>query len=238
MKGGWIGQIAGVSWGAPTEFKWQDKTIPADQMPAWRPSMINDAFGQDDLYVENVPAFARGVRDRCAELAGGDRLRQQRVSALVRQQRRAHESAPGRRPPDSSHPQFNKCPNDIDYQIEADYSGLIAPGMPQVAIDLGEKFGRLMNYGDGVRRPIHGRPLCRGVLRVRSSQARPDSARRDPGAEPIRGDGARHDCVVPGRPEHWEKAWRLCQKKYREDKEYQKLPRMVASTARSTAPTS
>ncbi|HOY57359.1 MAG TPA: hypothetical protein PK640_04370, partial [Verrucomicrobiota bacterium] len=52
MKGGWIGQIVGVSWGGPTEFKWQDKTIPADQMPAWRPSMINDAFGQDDLYVE------------------------------------------------------------------------------------------------------------------------------------------------------------------------------------------
>ena len=47
-------------------------------------------------------------------------------------------------PPDSSHPQFNKCPNDIDYQIEADYSGLICPGMPNTAIAMGEKFGRLM----------------------------------------------------------------------------------------------
>ena len=52
MQGGWIGQIAGVSWGAPTEFKWRDQIIPADQMPKWRPAMINDAFGQDDLYVE------------------------------------------------------------------------------------------------------------------------------------------------------------------------------------------
>ena len=52
MKAGWIGQIAGVSWGAPTEFKWQDKIIPEDKMPAWKPAMINDAFGQDDLYVE------------------------------------------------------------------------------------------------------------------------------------------------------------------------------------------
>ncbi|MGC8991847.1 MAG: hypothetical protein ACP5MD_17155, partial [Verrucomicrobiia bacterium] len=47
MKAGWIGQIVGVSWGGPTEFKWQDKIIPADKMPVWKPEMINDAFGQD-----------------------------------------------------------------------------------------------------------------------------------------------------------------------------------------------
>ena len=52
MKAGWVGQIAGVSWGAPTEFKWTDKIIPAADMPVWHPDMINDAFGQDDLYVE------------------------------------------------------------------------------------------------------------------------------------------------------------------------------------------
>jgi hypothetical protein len=52
MKAGWIGQIAGVSLGAPTEFKWKDQIIPAEKMPAWKPEMINHAFGQDDLYVE------------------------------------------------------------------------------------------------------------------------------------------------------------------------------------------
>ena len=36
-KAGWIGQIVGVSWGGPTEFKWQDKIIPADKMPVWKP---------------------------------------------------------------------------------------------------------------------------------------------------------------------------------------------------------
>ena len=50
MKAAWIGQIAGVSWGAPTEFKWREQIIPADKMPPWKSSMINDAFGQDDLY--------------------------------------------------------------------------------------------------------------------------------------------------------------------------------------------
>ncbi len=151
MKGGWIGQIAGVCWGAPTEFKWRDQIIPADKMPAWRPAMINDAFGQDDLYVEMT--FLRTMEEHgldcsirqagldfansgyplwCANNAGRKNLRR------------------GIAPPDSSHPKFNRCPNDIDYQIEADYSGLIAPGMPQAAVELGEKFGRLMNYGDGM----------------------------------------------------------------------------------------
>ena len=151
MKAGWIGQIAGVSLGAPTEFKWKDQIIPAEKMPAWKPEMINHAFGQDDLYVEMT--FLRTLEEYgldcsirqagidfansgyplwCANKAGRENLRR------------------GIAPPDSSHPQFNKCPNDIDYKIEADFSGLIAPCLPQAAVDLGEKFGRLMNYGDGM----------------------------------------------------------------------------------------
>jgi hypothetical protein len=53
-------------------------------------------------------------------------------------------------PPDSGHPEFNSHADDIDYQIEADFSGLISPGMPNEVIRLGEIFGRLMNYGDGL----------------------------------------------------------------------------------------
>ncbi len=51
MEAGWLGQMAGVAVGGPTEFKWLGKIIPADQVPAWRPEMINQ-FHQDDLYVE------------------------------------------------------------------------------------------------------------------------------------------------------------------------------------------
>jgi hypothetical protein len=31
MKGGWIGQIIGVAWGAPTEFKFNDVIIPQEK---------------------------------------------------------------------------------------------------------------------------------------------------------------------------------------------------------------
>jgi len=224
MKGGWIGQIVGVSWGAPTEFKWQDRIIPADQMPAWRPAMINDAFGQDDLYVEmtflrSLEQYGIDVSIRqagidfansgyplwCANNAGRTNLRR------------------GIAPPDSSHPQFNKCPNDIDYQIEADYSGLIAPGMPQAAIDLGEKFGRLMNYGDGVYAGQFMGALYAAAFFESDPVALARSALESIPAQSQYAEMVR-DLIAwyQANPDNWEKAWHQCQQKYRENPQYQK----------------
>jgi len=224
MKAGWIGQIAGVSWGGPTEFKWKDAIIPEQDMPAWTPEMINHAFEQDDLYVEmtflrTLEQYGLDVDIRqagidfansryplwCANNAGRTNLRE------------------GIAPPDSSHPRFNRCPNDIDYQIEADYSGLISPGLPNTVIELGEKFGRLMNYGDGV----YGGQFVGGMYaeaffetdRIKVIEA---GLRCIPAgsqyAEMVR------DMLAWYRenPRDWEATWRKAQKKYREDPEYQK----------------
>lgn len=224
IKGGWIGQIVGVSWGAPTEFRWRDQIIPADKMPVWRPSMINDAFGQDDLYVEmtflrTLEQYGLDVSIRqagidfanteyplwCANAAGRENLRR------------------GIAPPDSSHPKFNRCPNDIDYQIEADYSGLIAPGILQAAIDLGEKFGRLMNYGDGMYAgqfvgAMYSEAFFEeDIVKIIETalQAIPQESQY---AEMVR------DMLkwYKENPESWEKTWELCQEKYRKNPEYQK----------------
>jgi hypothetical protein len=51
MKAGWIGQMAGVGWGGPTEFHYKGVIMPEDKMPQWKPEKINQ-FGQDDIYVE------------------------------------------------------------------------------------------------------------------------------------------------------------------------------------------
>ena len=53
-------------------------------------------------------------------------------------------------PPDSGHPRNNLHADDIDFQIESDIFGMIAPGMPQVSNRYGERMGHIMNYGDGV----------------------------------------------------------------------------------------
>jgi len=150
MQGGWIGQMAGVGWGGPTEFRVKGKIMPPEEMPEWKPGMVNQ-FGQDDIYVEMT--FLQTLENHGWDCS----IRQAGIDFANSGYRLWHANNAGRNnlrkgiaPPDSGHPQFNKHADDIDYQIEADFSGLIAPGMPQVTIELGEKFGRLMNYGDGV----------------------------------------------------------------------------------------
>ena len=152
MKGAWVGQMVGVSWGLPTEFKWKDAIVPEDKVPVWTSDFpVRFAYNNDDIYVDmtflrtldeyglDVSICQAGIdfanteyRLWCANSAGRTNLRL------------------GIAPPDCSHPKHNKCPNDIDYQIEADFAGIISPGCPQEVIRLGNVFGRLMNYGDGV----------------------------------------------------------------------------------------
>lgn len=151
MKAGWIGQIAGVAWGAPTEFRWNTRIIPEADVPVWLPEMINDSFDQDDMYVELT--FLRTLEehglDVCIRQAGIDFANSEyplwHANVVARNNLRS-----GIAPPDSGHPYFNQCADDIDYQIQADFSGLISPGMPNMVIELGNTFGRLMNYGDGL----------------------------------------------------------------------------------------
>ncbi len=224
MKAGWVGQIAGVAWGAPTEFKFSDKIIPADKVPTWTPNMINNAFGQDDIYVEmtflrSMEQYGLDVSIRqagidfansgyslwCANNAGRSNLRN------------------GIAPPDSSHPKFNARANDIDYQIEADYAGLIAPGMPNTVIKMGEKFGRLMNYGDGV----YGGQFMGGMYAEAFFESDPIKLIHA-GLKCIPKKSQYADMVrdmlkwYRENPDDWEKTWQWAQKKYREDPEYQK----------------
>ncbi len=150
MKGGWIGQIIGVSWGAPTEFRYR-QIMPEAEMPPFRETLANDAFGQDDLYVEMT--FLRSLEQYGLEISqrqAGIDFANSGYPLWVANKAGRNNLRNGIAPPDSSHPQFHNCAGAIDYQIESDYAGLIAPGMPNLVIALGEKFGRLMNYGDGM----------------------------------------------------------------------------------------
>ena len=39
--------------------------------------------------------------------------------------------------------------DDIDFQIEADFAGLTSAGVVNAAVDISDKVGHIMNYGDG-----------------------------------------------------------------------------------------
>ena len=152
MQAAWIGQMVGVAWGTPTEFKWNDAIIPEDKVPIWMSDFpLRMAYGNDDLYVEMT--FLKTLEDYGLDISirqAGIDFANSEYSLWCANRAGRSNLRRGIAPPDCSHPKFNKCPNDIDYQIEADYAGIISPGCPQEAIRLGSVFGRLMNYGDGV----------------------------------------------------------------------------------------
>ena len=52
-------------------------------------------------------------------------------------------------PPKSGNWLFNPHADDIDFQIEADFAGLMSPGMVNTATGICDKVGHIMNYGDG-----------------------------------------------------------------------------------------
>jgi hypothetical protein len=223
MKGGWIGQMAGVGWGAPTEFHARGAMLPADQMPQWKPEMINQ-FGQDDIYVEMT--FVRTL-----ELHGMDvSIRQAGIDFANSGYPLWHANNEGRTllrsgiaPPDSGHPKFNKHADDIDYQIESDFSGLIAPGLPNVVIELGEKFGRLMNYGDG----LYGGQLIGGMYAEAFFE---DDIEKivQAGLACIPKGSQYYECISDllkwhrENPDNWEKAWQLIEEKYQDNPDYRR----------------
>jgi hypothetical protein len=221
MKGGWIGQMAGVGWGGPTEFKWKGEIIPEDKMPKWKPEMINQ-FHQDDIYVEMT--FLRSL-----ELYGMDvSIRQAAIDFANSGYPLWHANNAGRSllrsgvaPPDSGHPKFNKHADDIDYQIEADYAGLIAPGLPNVVIELGEKFGRLMNYGDG----LYGGQFVGGMYAEAFFED--DMVKLvKAGLKCVPKKSQFAECIedvldwYKKYPNDWKKTWQLIEDKYQDNPDY------------------
>jgi hypothetical protein len=149
IRGGWAGQMIGVSYGAPTEFqslgKINDATI------AWSPEMVSNALGQDDLYVEMT--FAE-VMDRVGLGATtaqfGEMFRESKYElwhANGAARRNLNHGIPA---PLSGSPKYNIHANDIDFQIESDFIGLMCPGLPQCSNRYADRVGHVMNYGDGV----------------------------------------------------------------------------------------
>lgn len=223
MKAGWIGQMVGVTWGAATEFKYLDRLIPENEMPKWQPRLINDAFEQDDLYVEMT--FLRSMEqyglDVCIRQAGIDFANSGYNLACANFAGRENLRK-GIAPPDSGHPKFNKCPNDIDYQIEADYSGLIAPGMPNVSIAMGEKFGHLMNYGDGVYAGQFMGAMYAEAFFEKDIVKVIETALKAIPADCQHAEMVRDVLKWSKECPTWEECWKRCQEKYRKNPEYLK----------------
>ena len=228
MKAGWLGQMAGVGWGGPTEFGHVGTIIPAEDVPPWTPDMLNQQY-QDDIYVEMT--FVKTLEDYGFDVS----IRQAGIDFANSRYMLWHANRAGREnlrsgiaPPFSGHPKYNEHADDIDYQIEADYSGLISPGMLQSVIKLGEKFGHLMNYGDG----MYGGQFVGGMYAEAFFETDVNKI-IEAGLRCIPAESQYAEAVKDvinwhkQFPNDWEKTWNLVMEKYMKNPEYRKFSCMT-----------
>ncbi|TAH34375.1 MAG: ADP-ribosylglycohydrolase family protein [Planctomycetota bacterium] len=150
LRGGWAGQMIGVSYGSVYEFQSCGAPILAP-LREWKPEHLENAIQQDDLYVEMtfLKTLAAHGLDATWEQAGAD-FRDSRYPLWHANHAARVNLRAGIPAPQSGDREHNAHCDDIDFQIEADLFGLIAPGLPQAACALCDVFGRVMNYGDGL----------------------------------------------------------------------------------------
>lgn len=156
IKGGWAGQVIGCSYGGPTEFKWNGTMIDAQVPIPWDENTIlwwYDNFPglYDDVYMDLtfVDVFDKHGLDAADSLHALAFARAEYPLWHANQAAR-HNILNGIMPPASGHWKNNPHADDIDFQIESDFAGLMSPGMVNSASAIGNRIGHIMNYGDGV----------------------------------------------------------------------------------------
>jgi hypothetical protein len=155
IKGGWAGQTIGVTFGGPTEFRYNGTMIPDYTPIAWHDRRLPEMFDAspglyDDVYVDltfvNV-IEAHGVDAPATRFA--DAFAKAGYQLWHANQMARYNLLRGLAPPASGHWHNNPDADDIDFQIEADFIGLMSPGLPGAAAEISDRVGHIMNSGDG-----------------------------------------------------------------------------------------
>lgn len=153
IKGGWAGQTIGVTFGSYTEFRYQGTFIQDYQPILWHEGYVKETMESwpdlyDDIYMDltfvdvlEKKGMDASVKDFAHAFATAD------YNLWHANQAARYNIIHGIENP--GHWLNNPHADDIDYQIEADFAGLMNPGMPNSASHISDKVGHIMCYGDG-----------------------------------------------------------------------------------------
>lgn len=155
IMGGWAGQLIGCTFGGPTEFDWNSTFIPDYTPIAWNEDLMewfydNQPGLYDDIYMDLT--FVQIFEDKGFDAPAEDfayAFANAEYPLWHANMTARYNILRGIKPPESGHWLNNPHADDIDYQIEADFAGLMSPGMVQTSCEISDKIGHIMNYGDG-----------------------------------------------------------------------------------------
>ncbi|MCC6795182.1 MAG: ADP-ribosylglycohydrolase family protein [Candidatus Hydrogenedentes bacterium] len=218
-KGAWAGQMIGVCYGAPYEFRSNAKPI-TDPLRDWKSEFVEGAIDQDDCYVEMT--FLKTIEDHGLNVT----YEQAGKAFAASQYPLWHANYYGREncrrgvmPPMSGHPLYNRHADDIDFQIEADLFGILCPGLPQESNRLCDIFGRVMNYGDG----LYGGMFVSGMYTAAYFEDSDVRKVIDAGLACIPKESQYHQCISDviawhaAEPNDWLAVWKKIEDKWQDD---------------------
>jgi len=155
IKGGWAGQTIGVTFGGPYEFRFNGTFIQDYQPLEWnkdniKQNMLANAGLYDDIYMDLtfVDVLERVGLDAPVD-SFANAFANAGYTLWHANQSARYNILNGIKAPQSGDWHYNPHADDIDFQIESDFAGLMNPGMPQSASAVCDKVGHIMNYGDG-----------------------------------------------------------------------------------------
>src|ERR1700744_5604383 len=155
IMGGWAGQTIAVTFGGPYEFRFNGTFIQDYQPLLWydgylKKTMIESPGLYDDLYMDLtfVDVFEKyGLNAPVDSFANA--FANAGYMLWHANQAARYNILNGIKAPQSGYWMNNPHADDIDYQIESDYAGLMSPSMPNAASAISDKVGHIMNFGDG-----------------------------------------------------------------------------------------
>jgi hypothetical protein len=150
ILGAWTGKSWGAVIGEPHEYDYQGVIYegPIEVHPQAPSEWLHR---EDDLYTNM--AFLEVLRDKGLEATTAEfsAVFTHKNFMLWHANGQARQNLlEGIAPELCGHPHYNPHADDIDFQIECDFIGIISPGLPLQAREMALRAGRLMNYGDGI----------------------------------------------------------------------------------------
>lgn len=224
IKGGWAGQTIGVTFGWPSEFQYAGTFIQDYEHIKWHDDYVNEAMTTfpglyDDVYMDLM--FVKVFEEKGLDASLNDFA--ETYSNTDFQLWHANQAGrynliQGIDPDSAGHWLHNPHADDIDFQIEADFAGLMSPGMPHVATAISNKLGRMMNSGDGLYGGIFVANLYSNAF-VNNNVV--DVIHKSLKAIPQESDF--HKCISDvinwyhQQPKDWKQTWFEIQKKWAEE---------------------
>lgn len=224
IKGGWAGQTIGVTYGWPTEFLYQGTLIQDYERIRWEDDYVNRAMREfpglfDDVYVDLTfmeVLHRLGLDAPVDSLA--DAFAKKEYELWHANQVARYNLNNGIPPDKSGHWLNNPHADDIDFQIEADFAGLINPAMPEAVTTICEKTGKMIASGDGYYGGLFVAHLYAQAFRMNEVKPLIEEA-----LQVLPPQSQFYQCIrdvlawYAQEPSDWKETWWQIQKKWSED---------------------